>query len=745
MSRAMNEVNPRGDCRIVYHADGHPWEIHIPLEPRGEEDLHEFVDNLSVGGVDVMSLMGLVGGDVVWTSDLATLRYSKHPPHEPARLRLARLLAQGIEPIDAYARRCHQKGMKLYVKFRMNDRHSCGKLPGQHHNIHMGRFIQEHQEWWLQDNPGGLDFTHAGVRAWMFALAQEVTTKFDIDGLTFNYIRYPYVFERAESREKQPILTEFMRRVRGMLDEEGRKKGRKLDFCVIVAPTIEECQDFGLDVPTWIDEEIVDSVCPCHYDNTLFNTSFSEFPALARGKNVYVYPAIHPSISPYLYVFGYMTPPTYRAAARNIYEGGADGISIFNYHLGWQGMETLWGAGSNNGKESYPRILSYLKGLRAPDDLGKEDRHYVYWRTRDLSYDGDRWHDRHSVMTLARSKGARAEWPIHCAEAFDGAGKALVRLNAVNLLPGDEIEISVNGAVIAPDDITRVFHAQGRTDLQEGMFLPAYTTVTFEATAPPFSCPDNRLGLLLDRSAQQGFGEISVAEIEIAVSAGSADPAAIMEELKDGPYPEPMETLAGYHPATSTIAAGIMCGDTLDSEFIGARPVGDGSKEASMGVQYFVLPEKAEVSCADLCIYRVPEIQESLRLSLRADVGGVPADAPVTSDAAVDFDPWATPEGLLVYQLQGYYRFAFDGPLSLNPGTYWLVLEMDPARQPASSLRWGDPASPSCYAPALAVSATKQYPQGRYMTRTGGQWREATLAGRPVSAFFGVFSAERGT
>ncbi|MBI3921494.1 MAG: hypothetical protein HY318_08770 [Armatimonadetes bacterium] len=643
-----------------------------------------------------------------------------------------------MEPFEVYTRRCHELGMKLLVKFRMNDCHSGGRLSG-HYNMHMGDFIQKHQEWWLKDYPGQLDYTHQGVRDWMFDLAHEVTSKFDIDGLTFNYIRYPYVFERAESRDKMPLLTDFMRRVRAMLHEEGARKGRKLDFCVIVAPTIEECLDFGIDVPTWIEEEIVDSVCPCHFDNTLFNTDYGEFAEMTRRKSVYLFPAVHPSISPYLYYFGYMTQPAYRAAARNIYTSGADGISAFNYYSHWSGGMTLYGAGSNNGKENYPGALHFLTGLSLPDNLERGDRHYVYWRCRDISqFPG--FLDRHRVMTLDRSVGAQAEWTLRCAETFDGSTKAMVRLNAVNLLPADIIEISVNGKTIPAESIARTFHEEGRTNIQEGMKLPPYTTVTFRATTPPFEFLTNRLGLKLLGSAEAGSGQITVPEIEIAVSAGDGDPLEIMSLMVDGPYPEPMETLAGYHPDISAVGPVLMSGDLVESECIGARTIVAGKEEISAGAQSFTLEEETRISRVEFCIYRIPEIRAPLRLSLRADENGVPADEPIEPGAVAAFDPWDNPEQVGSHMFQGYYQFAFVDSICLGPGRYWLVLEMDPSAQPPSSVRWGDPPSASCYAPALTVDAWEHYPQECYMTLNGTEWRQAEKDGKPVIAYFGVFA-----
>ncbi len=727
-------MHPRGNTRIIYHADGHPYEASIPLYPKAE-DLHEYVDNLAEAGIEVFSLMGFCGGEVTWKSDLAETRGVHHPLNEPPRYRVDQLWQQGVEPLDVYAKRCHEKGLKFLVKFRMNDNHSGGRLTG-HHSMFMGNFIRNHTDWWLKSLPGQLDYTHQGVRDWMFELAREVTTKFDTDGLTYNFIRYPHVFEPEESREKMGILTDFMRQTRAMLDEEGKRKGRKLDLCAIVAPTVVECLDFGMDVPTWIEEGIVDNLCPCHFDNSLFNTAYEEFAEMSQGTDVTIFPALHPSISPYRYYFGYMTEPTYRASARNIYSSGADGVSAFNYYSHWAAGMTIWGAGSNNGKENYPRALHFLSALSDPDNLESGDRHYVFWPLRDLSYFG--FADRFGQMTINHSSGSEAEWTIRVTESFDGSTKAMLRMNAVNLVPGDEIEVSINGKPIPSAAITREFHEQGRTNIQEGALLPPYTSVTLEPTSPPFIFGNNRIGIKLTKSADGATGEITVPEFEVAVSASGVSPDSILNMMIDGPYPEPMQTIEGYHPHVSAIGMVIMSGDLIEDQLIGGLVDAGGKEAVTMGAQSFVLDKESVVSGAEICIYRFPQIKAAMKMSIHADNNGAPGEKPIDPSATASFSPWENPEQVCSMLLQGYYKFNFATPQTLPPGKYWLLMEMDPTGQPKSSTRWGDPPASSCYAPVLSKNAHEHYPQGSYMTWNGTEWVRAEKDGAGLCGFFGV-------
>ena len=101
------------------------------------------------------------------------------------------------------------------------------------------------------------------------------------------------------------------------------------------------CRTLGLDVKTWIEEELVDYVCPSLFWPRLPGVpKTSEFAALAKKKNVGIYPTVFPlpawaedSKNPLP-----DTPETRRRhhdeivkAALQCYGDGADGISTFNW------------------------------------------------------------------------------------------------------------------------------------------------------------------------------------------------------------------------------------------------------------------------------------------------------------------------------------------------------------------------------------------------------------------------------
>ena len=82
-----------------------------------------------------------------------------------------------------------------------------------------------------------------------------------MDGLQLDFGRSaPYLSE--PKREKAKYLTQFMRDVRAMFDEAGRRRGQSLMLAAAVPWDIAFCEEEGLDIKQWIDEGLLSYVAP---------------------------------------------------------------------------------------------------------------------------------------------------------------------------------------------------------------------------------------------------------------------------------------------------------------------------------------------------------------------------------------------------------------------------------------------------------------------------------------------------
>ena len=170
----------------------------------------------------------------------------------------------GLDQIQVLQHRCHEHDMQFLVGLRMNDRHGIARHE---------KFYLEHPEWRLNGAPtaGGMDYKYDGVRAPVLKFVEEALQRYDIDGIELDYMRWCHVFEPSEAVANTPLLTEFTRRLRRILDEAGCRRGRRLLLGTRVPQTLDECHSLGFDVKTWIQDELVDYICPSDFFFTDFN------------------------------------------------------------------------------------------------------------------------------------------------------------------------------------------------------------------------------------------------------------------------------------------------------------------------------------------------------------------------------------------------------------------------------------------------------------------------------------------
>ena len=157
--------------------------------------------------------------------------------------------------------------------------------------------------------------------------------------------------------------------MRRIVDDAARKRGHRLIVGVRIPQTLEECRFLGFDVRAWVQQGLVDYICPSDFFYTDFNTRTEDFVALTKGTKCKVYPSVHPLIA-CGNDHNVHSPESYRAAAKNYYAFGAAGVSAYNYQYHWQsdlGSEDEW-----------PRALSYLTGLRDKKAVVQGDRRYMF-------------------------------------------------------------------------------------------------------------------------------------------------------------------------------------------------------------------------------------------------------------------------------------------------------------------------------------------------------------------------------
>ena len=80
-----------------------------------------------------------------------------------------------------------------------------------------------------------------------------------------DFVFSPYYFEQDEEWGKAHIVTDFIRDVQTLITRIGNEKGRHIPFGARIMPTVESNTRAGLDVRTWLREELLDFVVPAVY------------------------------------------------------------------------------------------------------------------------------------------------------------------------------------------------------------------------------------------------------------------------------------------------------------------------------------------------------------------------------------------------------------------------------------------------------------------------------------------------
>ena len=146
---------------------------------RQQQELCDILDRLKEANFNTVMLQTRLRGDLIYPSSIETFpesltgRTGKHPGYDP--------LAFAIEE-------CHKRGMELHawiVTIPAGNNRQI-KLLGKHSIVRKNRKIcKQHEGAWYLD-PG-----HPETSDYLASIVREIVSRYDVDGVHFDYIRYP--------------------------------------------------------------------------------------------------------------------------------------------------------------------------------------------------------------------------------------------------------------------------------------------------------------------------------------------------------------------------------------------------------------------------------------------------------------------------------------------------------------------------------------------------------------------------
>jgi hypothetical protein len=228
--------------------------------------------------------------------------------------------------------------LEIFVTYRMNEAHTT-HIPESAFNT---KFWRDHPQWRVGTgsyHQSALNYAIPEVRKHMLARLQEICDRYGdrLDGVELDWLRFPVYFKiigggpwpyHEVDLKNIPVMTQFMRDVRAITNECGRKRGRPLLLAVRVPPTLALSRLMCLDPATWAKEGLIDFLTvsrflvdgprePDELDIAAYRAAIPELP---------IYGAIQVSGAGQRH-----TAADYRRIARELWAKKFDGIYLFNF------------------------------------------------------------------------------------------------------------------------------------------------------------------------------------------------------------------------------------------------------------------------------------------------------------------------------------------------------------------------------------------------------------------------------
>jgi hypothetical protein len=309
---------------------------------------------------------------------------------------LLRWQGEGVDIVKLIVKESHRRNIEAFWEYRINgaDRETDLGTPARI------PLKDQHPEWLVDGGwwgPGLWNYAVPEVRARGVTILRELAENYDLDGINLDCGRHPPFLPIGQQWEQREAMTDFVRQVRLMLQEVAKRRGRPFLLSVRVADTVPGCHFDGLDIETWVKQNLVDMII---IGTRSIQVDLAGFREITRGSHVKLYPCIDQHHSPQFY---HQVGIEYlRGIAANWWHQGADGVATFNF---WNELPEMAPrlVGDAYGDDDYRRSLWPMSGgesvharayreLGDPAGLARLDKVFVVARRYDdrNGWDG-RW------------------------------------------------------------------------------------------------------------------------------------------------------------------------------------------------------------------------------------------------------------------------------------------------------------------------------------------------------------------
>ena len=437
-------------------------------------------------------------------NDLMRWRQKKHEEN---------LLAKGLDYTNEAIDATRKAGIAFFAGVRMNDVHHCSRARHP-------KFWVDHPEFRIgEDRPwdarwkGALDFAHPEVREYRKEIIRDVLDRWDVDGLELDFNRMPLLFKEAEADVHRDTMTAWIGEIRDLLSEVGGRRGHPIPLEVRVPSVAEVCHRIGIDILTWIREDMVDIATCSGIRYAEFEMPVDAFVEAAKATDVLVFAGFEPRLTSSISL---LTVDMWRAAATHYWKAGVDGLHIFNggnYYF-WNALE-----------------MPHLHEMADPEVMARKDKKYqvsrrTEWAGKELP---QFTYPKPLPCPLEASTGGTGiKIRIHVDDEIEGARQegilsgVTLRLRINNITADDELKVELNG-IRLPKESSRTEYVWGQNANPIGSYLRGAgfgaQWISFDVTeGPEVLAGENEVEVVLREKNPNLSVQLELDNVEILVN-----------------------------------------------------------------------------------------------------------------------------------------------------------------------------------------------------------------------------------
>ena len=426
---AADKQNSTKRYRVIFNCDGHA----VAKDSQG--NLNQWIENLfgplEKSHVDALFWCDGAGGNTA-NYDSKVLERTGVRSGKP-RTYIDKWIDEGNDPPKVVVREARKRGLDVFYSFRINDIHDSF-IPDE-----MPTFKVKNPQWMIGERKYGnvtsfksaLNFAVPEVRELKFRVIEELFQKYDFDGLEIDFLRSAPYFLPGEEAQNAHLLTELLQRVRKHLTERGKQRGRPIRLAVRVNESLHSCRLDGFDVPTWIEQELVDFVS---LGSGVMDVEIGEFKKLAAPKGIYVYPCLYGWPSKYNPIPAELAS----GLAINYWGQGADGIYLFNWFPHTK----------NNSEKTGLYMAGLLKQIGDVNALRSGQRRVMFAADRGRPQRAYQYNWLHCVLPAPLSTEKPLQVTIRSYDTFSENAQLKLEMEVENLQADDEIVVVLNGQTL---------------------------------------------------------------------------------------------------------------------------------------------------------------------------------------------------------------------------------------------------------------------------------------------------------